>query len=215
MLVKDVMTSNLICGHPEMSVTKVQALMSENNIRHVPIVDEEEALIGLITQRSLLSALRTDENTLSQFEVSYILTKIKAHHVMVEDVITIDGDVPIEEAARIMADKKIGCMPVMKGVDLIGIITDNDLFNVMLNLLGARRHGIRMTILQPDRAGEVARLSRVIDEKGGYFSVFVTAPTSDPDTWVSIIKVTNVPQEELVEAVNSLEGDQIKDVREV
>ena len=215
MLVKDLMTADPICGHPNMPITEVQALMSENNIRHIPIVDEENALVGLITQRSLFSALRTDESTLSQFEVSYILAKIQAHHVMVEDVITIDEEVPIEEAARIMADKRIGCMPVMKDNDLIGIITDNDLFNIMLNLLGARRHGIRMTILQPDRAGEVARLSRVIDEKGGYFSVFATAPTSDPDTWVSIVKVTNVPQEELVEAVNSLEGDQIEDVREV
>ena len=113
-----------------------------------------------------------------------------------------------------MADKKIGCLPVMQGDDMVGIITDSALFDIMVNLLGARRPGVRMTVLQPDRAGEVARLTRAIDEKGGYMSVFVTYPTAEPGIWASVVKVTNIPRADLVEIVSGLEDTRIQDVRE-
>jgi acetoin utilization protein AcuB len=199
-----------------MVVTEIQALMSDNDIRHVPIVDEAGKLVGLVTQRSLLSALRAEESDLSQFEVSYILAKIQAQHVMVEDVITIDEDVPIEEAARIMADKRIGCLPVMRGDDLVGIITDNDLFNTMVNLLGARRHGVRLAVLQPDRTGTIARLTNAIAEEGGYLSVCVGYyPQGIPDSWVSVLKVSNLSREELTRVIDNLEEAEVRDIREV
>jgi acetoin utilization protein AcuB len=135
---------------------------------------------------------------------------------MVEDVITIDQDVPVEEAARIMADKRIGCLPVTGDGGVVGIITDNDLFNAMLNLLGARRSGIRLAVLQPDRTGEVARLTNAIAEQGGYLSVSAGYfPEGHPDSWVSVVKVTNLSQDELVKLINSLEEMQILDVRKV
>lgn len=215
MLVRDAMTPDPICGHPGMPVTEVQALMREHDIRHVPVVDEEEALIGLITQRSLLNALRTEESDLSQFEVSYILARIKVHHVMVRDVITIDEDVPIEEAARVMADRHIGCLPVMRGGELIGIITDNDLFNIMVNLLGARRPGVRMAVLQPDRPGEVARLTTAIAKEGGNLTVCVGYPADAPDFWISLLKVTDVSREGLVKLVDHLEEVEVHNVQEM
>jgi acetoin utilization protein AcuB len=199
-----------------MVVTELQKLMIDNEIRHLPILDEEDRLAGLVTQRSLLSALRAEESDLSQFEVSYILAKIQARHVMVEDVITIDQDVPVEEAARIMADKRIGCLPVTGDGELVGIITDNDLFDAMLNLLGAGRSGVRLAVLQPDRTGEVARLTNAIAEQGGYLSVCAGYyPEGIPDKWVSVVKVTNLSQDELVRIIGDLEDMEIRDVREV
>ncbi|MGD8997161.1 MAG: CBS domain-containing protein [Anaerolineae bacterium] len=216
MLVKDLMTPDPICGRTHMVVTELQRLMSDNNIRHVPIVDGAGKLVGLVTQRSLLSALRAEESDLSQFEVSYILAKIQAQHVMVEDVTTIEEDAPIEEAARIMADERIGCLPVMRGNDLVGIITDNDLFDTMLNLLGARRHGVRLAVLQPDRTGEVARLTNAVAKEGGYLSVCVGYyPEGIPDSWVSVLKVSNLSKEELVKVIDNLEEVEIRDIREV
>lgn len=216
MLVKDLMTPDPLCGHPDMVVTEIQKLMSDNNIRHVPIVDQEAKLVGLVTQRSLLSALRAEESDLSQFEVSYILARIQAQHVMVEDVITIEQDVPVEEAARVMADRRIGCLPVMGDDGLVGIITDNDLFSAMLNLLGARRSGVRLAVLQPDRTGEVARLTNAIAEQGGYLSVCAGYyPEGDPESWVSVVKVTNLSQDRLEDLINGLEEMQVLDMREV
>jgi acetoin utilization protein AcuB len=147
--------------------------------------------------------------------VNYVLAKVKAHNVMVKDVITVSEDTSVEEAARIMADNRIGCLPVTKDGDLVGIISDNDLFNIMVNLLGARRGGVRVTVEQPDRAGEVARLSNAIAAEGGYLSVFVTYPTADPKVWASVVKVTNLPEESLVTTLGGLPDVQIRDVRKV
>ena len=215
MLVKDQMTPNPVCGHPEMPVTEAQALMQEHKFRHLPILDADNKLVGLITQRSLMHAIPDDLDQFGPFVVNYVLAKLQAHNIMVRDVITIGPDTTIEEAARIMADNKIGCLPVIQEDELVGIISDSDIFRIMMELLGARRAGVRMTVLQPDRAGEVARLTKTIDEHGGYVSVFVTYPTSDPDTWASVVKVANVPEDALVEAVSGMPDAQIQDVREV
>ncbi len=214
MLVKDCMTSDPVCGRLDMSVTEAQALMQQHNFRHLPILDENGRLVGLITQRSLLQAIPAGMISVSQATVNYALAKIKAHHIMVKKVFTIEEDVALEEAARIMADKKIGCLPVMCGSDLVGIISDNDIFNVMVNLLGARREGVRVTVLQPDRAGEVARISTAIAQKGGYLSVFATYPSDDPAVWASVLKVTNLPKNVFVETLQALPDLRIQDVRE-
>jgi acetoin utilization protein AcuB len=214
MLVKDRMTPNPICGSPDMPVTEAQEVMQANNIRHLPIVDAEGKLVGLLTQRSLLQAIPSDARKFSPFVVNYALARIKVRNVMLKDVITISEDIALEEAARIMADRKIGCLPVMRDGELVGIISDNDLFNIMVNLLGARRPGVRVTVLQPDRAGEVARISSAIAQRGGYLSVFVTYPTADPATWSSVVKVTNLPEDALVETLGSLPEIHIQDVRE-
>jgi acetoin utilization protein AcuB len=215
MLVKDQMTPSPICGHPEMPVTEAQELMQKNNIRHLPILDEDRKLVGLITQRALMNAVPPDLSQFSPFVVNYVLGKLKARNIMVKDVVTIDEDTALEEAARIMADKRIGCLPVMRDGELVGIISDNDLFTTMVGLLGARRGGVRVTVHQPDRVGEVARISRAIAEKGGYLSVFVTYPTATPAVWASVLKVTNLPKETVVDTLNGLPEITVHDAREV
>jgi len=216
MLVRDRMTPNPICGFPDMPVTKAQELMRREGIRHLPIINEKDQLEGLITQRSLLSALPSDVSNFSRFEISYTLAKIKVDSVMVTDVVTITEDTPIEIAARVMADERIGCLPVTSGKELTGIITDSDLFNIMVSLLGSRRRGTRVTVLQPDRVGEVAKLTNAIAEEGGYLSVCVGYyPENLPDAWVSVCKVLNVEQGRLEKVINSLEGSKVLDIREI
>jgi acetoin utilization protein AcuB len=215
MLVKDQMTPHPMCGRPEMSIEEAEEIMHKNNFRHLPIVDERKHLVGLVTQASLAGTVQADQHTLSQYEVKYILSKVKVRDIMVKDVITIGEDTAIEEAARIMADRKISCLPVTRDGQPVGIITDNDLFAIMVNLLGARRAGTRITVLQPDRPGEIARLTKAIADKGGNLSVAVTYPTADPSAWASVFKVTNVSEETLVETIKSLPDIRITDVRKV
>ena len=215
MLVKDQMTPNPICGRPDMSVEEAEEIMLKNNFRHLPIVDEQKNLVGLVTRASLAGVVQADQRTLSQYELKYLLAKVRVRDVMVTRVITISEDTPIEEAARIMADRKISCLPVTRDGKPVGIITDNDLFASMVNLLGARRAGTRITVLQPDRPGEIARLTKAIADLGGNLSVAVTYPTADPSTWCSVFKVTNVPEETLVKTIKSLPDIRITDVRRV
>jgi len=215
MLVKDQMTPDPICGYLNMPVVEAQRVMEENHIRHLPILDEDKKLVGLVTLRSLMNAVPSDVSQFSPFVVNYILSKLQVHNIMVRELISTTPDTTIEEAARVMADRKIGCLPVMQGEELIGIISDNDLFKIMVELLGSRREGIRVTVEQPDRAGEVARLTKAIADQDGYLSVFVTYPTDDPKIWSSVFKVINVPDDVLVETISKLPDIEIKDVRRV
>lgn len=214
MLVKERMTPDPVCGRPDMPITEAQALMDANKIRHLPILDDAGQLVGLVTQRALLKALPTDTSSFSRFEVSYVLAKIKVRNVMVTPVLTISEDTAIEEAARIMADQHIGCLPVLREGRLVGIITDNDLFTTMVDLLGARRSGVRITVLQPDRPGEVARISTAIVNQGGNLAAYVTYPTRDPGAWASVLKVDNLEREQVLGALGKLAGIQVQDVRE-
>jgi acetoin utilization protein AcuB len=198
-----------------MPVTEAQELMRENRIRHLPIVDPAGRLVGLVTQRSLLKALPSDVSHFSKFEVSYVLAKITIKDVMVTKVLTIGEDTAIEEAARIMADESIGCLPVMREDVLVGIITDNDLFTIMVDLLGARREGVRVAVLQPDRAGEAARITSAIADRGGYLSAYVTYPTKRSGTWASLLKVANLSSDTVLEILGKLEAVEVQDVREM
>ena len=215
MFVTDRMTPDPITGHPEMSVTDAQDLMKTKGFRHLPILDENEKLVGLITKGSLAAALPSDTKNLSRFEISYILAKIKVRSIMVEDVVTATPDTPIEIAARIMADNLIGCLPVVEEDKLVGIITDRDLFFTMVSLLGGRSEGIRVTVLQPDKAGEVARLTTAIAEAGGYLAVSIGYyPPEKPDSWVSVYKVQNITQDKLKKVIEGLEDTTILDIRQ-
>jgi acetoin utilization protein AcuB len=213
MLVRDRMTPDPICGTPDMPVTDIQEMMREKRFRHLPIIDEAGNLSGLVTQRSLLRALPSDVTGFSRFEISYILGKITAKDVMTKHVITIGEDVAIEEAARIMADHKIGCLPVCSGDKMVGIITDNDLFAIMVDLMGGRRTGIRMTILQPDRAGEMARLTTAIAHEDGFLSVILGYPGKEAKTWISVCKVNNLPVEKLTAIIENLTDTKLLDIR--
>jgi len=214
MFVRDCMTPDPICGNPDMAVTEAQDLMLSKGIRHLPIVIDKTNLVGLVTRTSLRSALPSDVSRFSRFEVSYTLSKIKIHSVMVKDVVTIEPDTPIEVAAHVMATKKIGTLPVVQGDKLVGIISDSDLFSTMTSLLGANNPGIRITVQQPDQSGVIARLTSDIAEAGGYLSVCVGYYSKDiPGDWVSLCKVQNIEENRLVEVINGIEDTTILDIR--
>jgi acetoin utilization protein AcuB len=215
MFVRERMTPDPITGHPDMSVTEAQEIMRTKGFRHLPILDESDNLVGLITQRSLLKALPSDVSSFSRFEISYTLAKIKVHTVMVKDIVTAEPDTPIEIAARVMADNRIGCLPVCEGKKLVGIITDNDIFNIMVSLLGARNPGIRVTVMQPDQTGVIARLTSAIASAGGYLSVCVGYyPPKYPGNWVSVCKVQNIEENKLLQVIDNLEDTTVQDIRQ-
>jgi len=206
MFVKDRMNPDPVCGSPEMAVTEAQELMLSKGIRHLPIVDDGNALVGLVTRSSLRSALPADVSSFSRFEVSYTLSRIKVHSIMVKEVITIEPDIPIEDAAFLMAEKRIGTLPVVKDGCLVGIISGEDLFTAMASLLGTRN---------PDKSGVIAALTTAIAKEGGYLSVCVGYhPKDDLNQWISVCKVENMEEDRLAEVICSLENTTILDIRQ-
>lgn len=137
MLIKDRMTRPPITAPPEMPMQEALKLMRERRIRRLPVVDKKGKLIGIVSDRDLLHASPSDATSLSVWELNYLLSKVTLKDVMTKNVITVTPETPVQEAARIMAEKKIGGLPVVQAGKVVGIITETDLFRVLLELLPA------------------------------------------------------------------------------
>jgi acetoin utilization protein AcuB len=147
--------------------------------------------------------------SLSVWELDYLLEKITVEKVMTRDVITVTEEMAIEEAGRIMADNKISGLPVMRGDELVGIITESHLFHVLLELFGARDPGIRVTARVVAEKGGLAKLSGAVSALGARFVAFGIAADSETITF----KVQDVDREALIKTLEPL-VQSIVDVRE-
>jgi acetoin utilization protein AcuB len=167
MLVEERMTRPVITVRPETPIQEALRLMRTEHFRRAPVVDEHGRLVGIVSERDLLHASPSEATSLSIWEIHYLLSKITVERIMTRQVVTVTGDTPIEEAARIMADNKIGGLPVVRGTEVVGIVTETDLFKVFLELLGARESGVRLSALVADQPGELAKLTSAIYKAGG------------------------------------------------
>jgi acetoin utilization protein AcuB len=187
--------------------------MRQAQVRRLPVLDEECQLVGIVSEKDLLYASPSPATSLSIYEMHDILSRLRVTDVMTADPVTIPPDIPLEEAARIMVDNKIGGLPVMEDDKLVGIITETDIFKVFLEMLGARDPGIRMTLEMPERKGEIARLTTAIARLGGNILALGSFQGDDPTTGPLTVKVEDVTAEELEAAAQDL-GMDILDTRE-
>ena len=171
MLVKRRMSQPVITVPPDMSVPDCLKLMQRERIRRTPVMDNGR-LVGIVSDKDLLNASPSDATSLSVWEISYLINKIKVKDVMTKEVLTIQEDMPIEEAARIMVDNKVGGLPVMSKGSVVGLITETDLFKVLLELMGAREQGVRVTAVVPDKQGQLAAITQAIANADGSFLAF-------------------------------------------
>lgn len=201
MLVGERMTRPAITVRPETSMPDALDLMRKEHIRRLPVVDKHGELVGIVTEAELLKASPSDATSLSVYEVTYLLSKLNIERVMTRKVITVTEDMPLEEAARIMADNEIGGLPVMRGKSVVGMITETTLFRIFLELLGARRAGIRLTVSVPDQAGELANLTKAIYDLGGNIIALGTFSGEAPTEGLLTLKVEGVEVEKLKKAI--------------
>ncbi|HOJ99986.1 MAG TPA: CBS domain-containing protein [Termitinemataceae bacterium] len=207
------MTRNPITITPDMSVPDAQALMRKEKIRRLPVLDKNGKLVGIVTARDLIHASPSPATSLDMYELHYLLSKLKVEKVMSHPVITVTEDLPIEEAARIMADNNISGLPVMRGEVLVGIITESDLFKLFIELFGARHQGIRLTVLLPEKRGELAEVSSAIAKNGGNIISLATFEGEDPTNSYCTIKVNGIDRETLLDVITPL-VTRIVDIRE-
>ncbi len=212
MLVKDRMTPRPITVADDIGVDKALHLMHTEHVRRLPIVDKHGKMVGIVSELDLLKVSPSPATSLSIYEIPYLLSQIKMRDIMSKDVITVIDDTPLEEAARLMADNKIGGLPVMRDGDLVGIITETDLFKVFLELLGAREEAVRLTVEVPSEKGTLAKIAGAIAEMDGNIMAMGTIQGDDPSVYLLTIRVVDVPQEELVAAMDDL-GMKVLDQR--
>ncbi|MBS1250383.1 MAG: Magnesium transporter MgtE [Chloroflexi bacterium] len=213
MLVKERMSHPIITTHPDMPIMDALNLMEKEKIRRFPVVNQRGQLVGIVSKEDILHAAPSDVSSLSVWEINYMVSKITVKRVMTPDVITIDEDTPLEEAARIMSDNKVGGLPVLREEKVVGIITETDLFNIFLEMLGAREHGIRLSVLVPNVKGELSQLTKSIFDVGGNILSLGTFLGENSENREVAIKIEGASMEALQEAVKP-HIEKIIDVRE-
>ena len=213
MLVRERMTHNAITIKDDTSLDDALRIMRENKVRRLPVLDRTGKLVGIVSEKDLLYASPSPATTLSVWEIHGLLSRIRVNELMTKNVITVCEDCPIEEAARIMVDNKIGGLPVMRGNTMVGIITETDLFKTFLELMGAREQGTRFTLLVPEKPGMLAALAQRISQLGGNIVALGTFQGDDPTNREIMLKVQNVEKEEVWPRIEEL-GIKLIDVRE-
>jgi len=159
------MTEKVITISPDSSVTDAIRLMKEKKIRHLPVV-EGGILVGIISDRDIKEYCPSRATTLDMYELHYLLAKTRVKEVMKTEVITITPDTPVEEAAMVMYDMGIGCLPVIGDKRLRGIISDRDIFRVLIDVTGIRHGGNRIYITIEDRPGSIREVADIIRRYG-------------------------------------------------
>ena len=204
MNVSYVMTRNPLYIHPEMSLSDARAFMKDEKVRRLPVLDKNNKLVGIVTESDLINASPSGATTLDVYEMGYLLSKIKVKKIMTKEVITIDENVVVEEAARIMVDNGISALPVMRGAVLVGIVSDGDLYKLFIKLFGAREHGVRLTMLLEDHPGKLMKITQAVLEKGGNIISLLIYDGTDVTNRMCILKVGNVSKEDLLSGITPL-----------
>jgi acetoin utilization protein AcuB len=214
MLVRERMTSNPVTVGPETSFQDALQLLREKKIRRLPVVDKSGRLVGIVVEKDLLYASPSPASSLSVFEMHYLLAKLLVKDVMTKSVITVGEDCPLEEAARIMVDKRIGSLPIVRDRKIIGIITETDIFRTMAEALGGRAKGVRLTICVPEKRGEAALMTSEVAKLGGNIVGLALFFANDLQHREFTMKVEGVQRDALVSALEKA-GAQIVDARDV
>jgi acetoin utilization protein AcuB len=211
MLVGERMTHPVIFVSPDVPINEALNRMRTEHIRRLPVIKDGK-LVGIVTDNDLLNASPSPVTSLSIWEMNYLLSKVTVKDVMTKDVITITEDTPIEVAARLMADNKIGGVPVIRDDKVIGILTETDLFKIFLELMGAREKSVRVSFLASNQPGELLKLSQAVFGLSGNIIALGTFAGEDPTTLSVTIKVEGVDLEKLRQTIEPL-VIKVKDIR--
>ncbi|OGO05408.1 MAG: hypothetical protein A2Y73_06300 [Chloroflexi bacterium RBG_13_56_8] len=213
MLVRERMSPHPITITPDTNLHDALRIMQENKVRRLPVLDEKHKLVGIVLEKDLLYASPSPATSLSVWELNYLVSRITVGELMSRDVITVEEDCPLEEAARIMVDNDIAGLPVMRGDELVGMITESDLFKVFLELLGARDQGLRVTIKVHEEKGVLAHLTRALADCGANIVTLGTFWGNDLTSREIVFKVQGIGRQEMRDIVHGLDAE-LLDIRE-
>jgi acetoin utilization protein AcuB len=213
MLVKDRMTHDPVTITTDTSLKEALELIRSKPFRHLPVVDESGKLVGIVTEKSLVYASPIPTTTLSVFEVDYALSRTKVGQVIQGSVVTVGPDLPIEEAARVMVDHRIGCLPVVEEDRLVGIISDTDIFRVFVEGLGGGHPSLRITVVVPERVGSLARVANRMAALGGNIHSLGTFWGQRAEDRVLAFRLEGVDRDAAVQALQA-DGIQVVHVWE-
>lgn len=183
------MTRNLITATPDTSILKVKNILKEYNIDQIPVV-EGRKLVGIITDKDIRDNSASPASTLSIHELNYLLSEMKVREIMTKKLYTVSPGTTIEEATKLINEKRVNSLPVVVGDELFGIITTCDLLNVLLDFMGMDTPSSRVELMLSSDMGEIAKIAGIINKLGlTIMSIVSTTNREKGDTRIAVIRV--------------------------
>lgn len=171
------------------SMKKAMDILRDREIRHLPVLKGEGKLVGIVSERDIKQASPSPATSLEIREIYYLLDKVKVKQIMTRRVYTISPGAPIEEAALIMREKKIGCLPVVEGGRLVGILTETDILDAFLESMGVSGPGYRLELALPNRPGMLFEVLKLLKEFDANVVSVATAIHHEPEMKILIVRV--------------------------
>ena len=185
-----IMETNLVTVAPDTSLLKAQKLIDEKKISHLLVVDRNNKLLGLVSDRDLKRSWASSATTLSKHELNYLLNQLTVEVIMAKRVIAVSPGTTIERAAHFMQENRISALPVMDQNELVGIITRTDVLRVLLQAIGIDNDSTRFSVLVKDRKGVLADISKLLDSNQINIRSLVTWPDQDyPGVYQLVLRV--------------------------
>ena len=207
MLVKNWMSINVITVDINDSMQDAMKLLKENDIRMLPVMKKAK-LVGIVTDRDLKKASASDATTLEVHELLYLLMKIKVKDIMTRDVITVPPDYTVEETAQVLQKNRISGAPVVDADgQLVGTITQTDLFRVLISLTGVGNGGIQFGFQVEDRPGSIKEVADIIRIYGGRMVSILSSYDEVAEGYRNVyIRMRSIERSELKKLIKELES---------
>jgi acetoin utilization protein AcuB len=173
MLVQEIMTKKVVTVSPNDTLRQADQLLMQGRFRHLPVV-ENQRLVGIISDRDI----RVPIFLKPEANATQLLEERRVEQIMKSPVITVSPGTAVEQAAGIMYEKKIGCLPVTENDHLLGIITESDIFRVFIQVMGVMIPSSRLQLLLDDRPCPLAEVTRIVKAHGINIVSLVTEPSS-------------------------------------
>ena len=208
MLVQGWMTIDVITVGEDTPMMKASIIMKENNIRSLPILNKKGKLVGIVSDRDLRDASPSKATSLDVHELNYLISTIKIKDLMTRNVVVVRPDETVEFAAILMLENKISSLPVIndKG-SLIGIITQTDIFRVLINITGVYTGGVQFAFSLEDRPGSIREVSDAIRSYGGrVVSILSTREDAEEGRHNVYIRTRSLPEDKTRDLLGELEN---------
>ncbi|MBZ6526971.1 CBS domain-containing protein [Aerococcaceae bacterium DSM 111021] len=164
MYVKDYMTTELITITPQTSVTEAQDLLRKHDINRLPVLKNNK-LVGMVTKDLINRNLPSNATSLSRNEINYLLEKTSAEDIMAKKLFSVNPDTLLDQAATTMAENNLGVLVVLAEDNLVGVITDKDIFKAFVDISGSREPGTTLVVELPkDQEGVIEEIGDALVE---------------------------------------------------
>jgi len=207
MLAQDYMTKSVVTAHPDDLVMDVHKMMQDEGVRHVPVVEKGD-LVGIVSLNSLRDAAPSKATDLSVHEVNFLLSKMVIKDVMKKDVLTCGPDAHVQDVARIMQTRRIGAMPVVDGGKLKGMLTNDDMFRILMKILGMEGPGKRITMEMERGRGELlVDIVRSVKGRGKFIKSLVSIESPKPGRQTVLLHLDPSDMTEVLDDLKELGFD--------